>query len=256
MRSTCVFTIAAILAVLATESNAGPGSSSSSGSRASPSASTRETTLGGTGVGSRTSSTAPRRGAASTGLGVGNRSAARPSAVRPYGQQGVRSSVPSRRSLLSAGTPPSPRLTQIIRERERSGPGWIGAAVLIALMSQHDLSASDRSWIQGKIDALDAEGDGDTAEALLPAVQQPMSISGASQPLIIGQSAAISVTSSGKAVDSVACDIEGADTQPVVSSRDRTTSVIWTPEHAGAYILNCRAGDRAERRILRVTSNN
>lgn len=254
MRSTYVFTIAAILAVLATESNAGPGSSSSSGSRASPSASTRGSTLGGTGVGSRTSSTAPGRGAASTGSGAGNRSAARPSAVRPYGQQGVRSS--SRRSLLSAGTPPSPRLTQIIRERERSGPGWIGAAVLIALMSQHDLSASDRSWIQGKIDALGAEGDGDTAEALLPAVQQPMSISGASQPLYIGQSAAISVTSSGKAVDSVACDIEGADTQPVVSSRDRTTSVIWTPEHAGAYILNCRAGDHAERRILRVTSNN
>ena len=256
MRSSYVFTLVAVLALFATESNAGPGSSSSGGSRASSSASTRGTASLGTGAGSRAATSTSVRRAGSTGSSAGNRSSARPAASRPYGQLGARSSVLTRRSLLSAGTPPSPRLTQIIRERESSGPGWVGTAVLIALLSQHDLSAADRNWIQGKIDALGAEGEGVETPALLPPAQRPMSVTGATQPMRAGQNAAIAVAAAGIPADAIACDIEGVATQPVVSIRDRVANFTWTPERAGAFILNCRAGKHTERRVLRVASNN
>lgn len=256
MRSPYAFTLAAALAVLAADSSAGPGSSSSGGSRASAPASTRNAPSIGAGAGSRTASTASVRGATSSRPAAGTRSSARPAASRAYGQLGTRSSLQARRSLLAAGKQPSPRLTQIIRERERSGPGWIGTAVLIALLSQHDLSASDRSWIQGKIDALNAEGEGDEAQALLPPAQRPMSITGATQPLHAGQSATIAVAASGMRADAITCDIEGTAAQPVISGRDRVASLTWTPERAGAYILNCRAGKHIERRVLRVAANN
>lgn len=255
MRSTYAFTLAAVLAILAAESNAGPGNSSSGGSRASSPAATRGGASLGAGAAGRASSTASVRGGGSKGPSAGTRSSARPAAARPYGKLGTRSSLPARRSLLTTGTPPSPRLTQIIRERERSGPGWIGTAVLIALLSQHDLSAADRSWIQGKIDALEAEGEGDEVQALLPPAQRPMSITGVTQPLRAGQSATFAVAAGGIPADAVACDIEGATTQPAVSSRDRVASLTWTPERSGAYIMNCRAGKYIERRILRVAPN-
>lgn len=256
MRSTIALTLATALAILSAESNAGPGSSSSGGSRGSaPAAATRGGTSVAAGAGGRASAPAAR-GATSTGPSASGRSSARPAAARPYGQLGARRSHPARQSLLASGKPPSPHLTQIIRERERSGPGWIGTAVLIALLSQHDLSASDKSWIQGKINALDEEGEDNVAQALLPPVQRPMSITGVAQPLHAGQSTTITVAASGMPADAVACNIEGAAAQPVVSARDRVASLSWTPERAGAYILKCRAGKHIERRILRVAANN
>lgn len=256
MRPTFALTLAAVLAMLATESTAGPGSSSSGGSRASAPASTRGGTSFAAGAGGRASAPTGLRGATSAGPSASGRSSARPAAARPYGQLGARRSLPTRQSLLASGKPPSPRLTQIIRERERSGPGWIGTAVLIALLSQHDLSASDRSWIQGKIDALDTEGEGEVAQALLPPAQRPMSITGATQPLRAGQSTTITVAAGGVPADAVACNIEGAAAQPVVSARDRVASLSWTPERAGAYILTCRTAKYTERRVLRVAENN
>lgn len=256
MRSTFALTLAAALAMLATDSNAGPGSGSSGGSRASSSASTstRSAASIGAGAGSRASSAPSLRGATSAGAGAGMRSAARPAAARPYGQLGTRAASTARRSLLGAGPQPSSRLTQIIRERERSGPGWIGTAVLIALLSQHDLSASDRSWIQDKIDALKGEEGGSAAAALLPAVSRSFTVTGASQLLHIGRAASIDIATSVPAAE-LACQIEGAATQPVVSHSASAANITWTPDRAGAYILNCRAGKHIERRVLRVAAN-
>lgn len=253
MRSAFALTLAAVLAMLATESTAGPGSSSSGGSRASAPTSTRGSSSIGAGAASRAAPAASVRSAA--GSAAGTRTTARPPSARPYGQLGTRSIIPARRSLLASGTPPSPRLTQIIRERERSGPGWIGTAVLIALMSQHDLSAADRNWIQEKIDARDAEEEGDEAQGLLPPSRQPMSLTGATQ-LRAGQSATIAVASGRTPAEAVACYIEGATTQPVVTYRDRVANHTWTPERAGAYIFTCRTDKYTERRVLRVAENN
>jgi len=256
MRSTHALTLATALAMLATESNAGPGSGSSGGSRASTSTSTstRSTASIGPGAGGRASSAPSVRGPTSAGAGAGMRSAARPAAARPYKQLGRQSPSTARRSLLGAGPQPSSRLTQIIRERERSGPGWIGTAVLVALLSQHDLSASDRSWIQGKIDALNEDEEGGGAAALLPAVSRPFTVTGASQPLHIGRAASIDIATSMPAAG-LACQIEGAATQPVVSHGASAANITWTPDRAGAYILNCRAGKHIERRVLRVAAN-
>ncbi|MDF6893604.1 hypothetical protein NLR16_24450, partial [Escherichia coli] len=59
-------------------------------------------------------------------------------------------------------------MAQIIRERESSGPGWLGTAFLVALLSRHDLSDSDRQWLQSKIDALAGEDEADDASGLAP----------------------------------------------------------------------------------------
>lgn len=50
-----------------------------------------------------------------------------------------------------SGPQPSPQLQTIIREKEASGPGWLGTAGLIWLLSQHDLSSSDREWINNRL---------------------------------------------------------------------------------------------------------
>ena len=53
--------------------------------------------------------------------------------------------------LDNSTTKPSPQLQTIIREKESSGPGWIGTGFLIYLLSQHDLSSSDKNWIQSQL---------------------------------------------------------------------------------------------------------
>lgn len=254
MRSTFAFTLAAVLAVLATESNAGSGGSPSGASRASSSTSTRSPASVGPSVGGRASAAA-MRGPGSAGASARTRSPARPAAARPFGQFGARSSNTVRRSLLGAGARPSPRLTQIIRERERSGPGWIGTAVLVALLSQHDLSASDRSWIQNKIDALKGEEEVDAVAALLPPVSRPFTVTGASQPMHAGRPASIDIAAAGISISDLECAIDGATAQPDLSRRGAAAIITWTPDRAGAYILNCRAGKHIERRVLRVAAN-
>ncbi|WP_249354847.1 hypothetical protein [Ralstonia sp. 3PA37C10] len=105
-------------------------------------------------------------------------SASRPSTYRPATNGLARSSTPGARSLgtrgslLEGGAQPSPKMAQIIRERESSGPGWIGTAFLVALLSRHDLSDSDRQWLQTKIDALAGEDEADDAWDLPPLSRQ------------------------------------------------------------------------------------
>ncbi|MEJ1269013.1 hypothetical protein WDV93_25060 [Pantoea ananatis] len=84
---------------------------------------------------------------------------------------GYRPSPTNRQSLLSSNGPqPSPRLQTIIREKEASGPGWVGTAALVWLLSQHDLSSSDREWINSRL----READSDSSS------EQPVPVSGQS----------------------------------------------------------------------------
>lgn len=94
------------------------------------------------------SGSAGKNGSTGSGASAGNKSqnvpqAASGSYARGYG---------GRSMLDNSTTKPSPQLQTIIREKERSGPGWIGTGLLIYLLSQHDLSSSDRQWIQSRLD--------------------------------------------------------------------------------------------------------
>lgn len=176
-------------------------------------------------------------------------------AARPAGRtaSGASTGV-GRRSLLGTGSQPSPRVTEIIRERESSGPGWLGTVFLISLLSQHDLSASDRSWVQEKLAEL--RTDAEDEEPLIPAAKPKvvMTIKGVADPLHIGVPATFSVAAatSGKPLANIACTIDGSNAQPTTTHQTSPATVTWVPEREGAYILNCKAGGRNERRVLRV----
>jgi hypothetical protein len=170
----------------------------------------------------------------------------------------------ARRSLLSQGPRPSNRVTQIIRERESSGPGWIGTAFLVSLLSQHDLSASDRRWIESRIDSLRAEerseeegiGQQSRMQSLKPSVT--MVLTGVDRPLKSGVPAALQLTAAaGKdpAAD-MQCGVTGSGSTHTTLRRPGVLVITWTPEHPGVYILDCTAGGRHERRLLRVAADN
>jgi hypothetical protein len=162
--------------------------------------------------------------------------------------------VQQRRSLISDDGPkPSQKVTQIIRERESSGPGWLGTAFLVAMLSRHDLTSSDRRWIQSRIDAirLSSEASDDEPPALLPAAhpQIAFSFQGLDAPLQLGHAANVSVSANalGKPVP-VTCD------HPAATGQNGRVEFAWTPDAPGVTLLTCKAGEKQERRLVRVIS--
>ena len=158
------------------------------------------------------------------------------------------------RSLLANGPRPSPQVVHVIEERERSGPGWIGISFLVSMLSQHDLSPSDRNWVQGKIDSIKANG-GDAADGPLPASKPKVmfSFAGIDVPLVLGQSAVMSVSAYTDKHVAMApiCTPPAAAT---ISVQHSIADIHWTPATAGVFILTCQAGTHTERRLLRVIS--
>ena len=179
----------------------------------------------------------------------------RPAAATPYRPLGGNTrQIPQRRSLISDDGPkPSEKVTQIIRERESSGPGWLGTAFLVAMLSRHDLTSSDRSWVQSRIDALRLSGDpsDDEQPALLPAVHPKIAFSfqGLDAPLLVGDAASVSVSAHalGKPAP-VTCD------HPAATDQNGRVEIAWTPDAPGVALLTCKAGDRQERRLVRVVA--
>lgn len=209
--------------------------------------------------GSARASSSTSRGSTAVRTGSSIRGFAPSSALRPS-----RTVPAARRSLLSSGTQPSSRVTEIIRERESSGPGWIGTAFLVSLLSQHDLSASDRSWIEGRISSLRAEergeDGGDGPDPLLPPAKPNVAValSGAAVPLESGVPAAMELiaTANGRPATSLECSVKGDTTTRTTLRRPGVLGITWTPDHPGVYILDCTADGHHERRLLRVAAHN
>jgi hypothetical protein len=183
-----------------------------------------------------------------------NRSAAAP-ATRLLGGNTrlVQQRLQQRRSLIADDAPqPSPKVTQIIRERESSGPGWLGTAFLVSVLSRHDLSSSDRSWIQDRIDSIRSSGeaaeDGEPP-ALLPAVHPKIEFTfkGLDAPLHAGEVASVSVSAlaHGQPVP-ITCD------HPAASNHSGHVDIVWTPEMPSVSLLTCKSGERQERRLVLV----
>lgn len=164
---------------------------------------------------------------------------------------GPRSAAPRRSLLGQPGQPqPSPALAQTIRERE-SGPGWIGTAFLIALLSGGGLSASDRGWLESRIASMRDNGE-DQPEVveLLGAVapQVRFQFDGLRDRYAAGDAVAVRVRAvrDGKAVPVSCTDPEGREQ----SGDDLRLS--WGPATAGTDLLACRAGGHLERRLVHV----
>ena len=187
------------------------------------------------------------------------RSASRSSDMRAARNNTQRNGAgsPARRSLL-AGSPsqPSPKVTEIIRERERSGPGWLGTAFLVSLLSQHDLSSSDRSWIEGRINALrDSGEDAEPAPALLSPAAPGVSFryAGLQPQFEAGAEATVTVRAerAGVAVP-VACALPGAQ----LDQGQGEARIEWTPAGPGVQLLSCEAAGHRDRKLLRVAAAN
>lgn len=204
--------------------------------------------------GGKGSSSSGGKSAAAAPKSQGRPSPSKSPAARAGMRGGAGAGVVAPRSLVGGGSPPSPKVTGIIREREtRSGPGWLGTAFLISMLSRHDLSSSDRSWIQGRIGELRAQGVDDRAseEDLLSAVKSPVKFRYAGlQPVYsTGDVVTLSIqaTREGKAIP-VECVFQGAH----VDRLDGSANISWTPVDPGAQVLTCRANGHQERRLLRV----
>ncbi|HFE3442932.1 TPA: hypothetical protein ACF3I9_004398 [Klebsiella aerogenes] len=145
---------------------------------------------------------------------------------------------------------PSPKLQSIIRERENSGPGWIGTGLLVWLLSQHDLSSSDRAWIQQQID--DAGNDTDTeAPPLIEASdtgftwQMPPTIE-AGQPVKIAITA---VAGADKKNVVPVCSVNG-----VVSQVSGNQAILtWTPHDEVNAVIDCSANGWNDMRLIRIS---
>lgn len=199
------------------------------------------------------------RGSTSSGTSSAGRSASRSSDMRAARNNTQRSGAgsPARRSLL-AGSPsqPSPKVTEIIRERERSGPGWLGTAFLVSLLSQHDLSSSDRSWIEGRINSLRESGEDDEpAPALLSPAAPGVSFryAGLQPQFTAGAEATVTVRAerAGVAVP-VACALPGAQ----LDQGRGEARIEWTPAGPGVQLLSCEAAGHRDRKLLRVAAAN
>lgn len=70
-------------------------------------------------------------------------------------------------SLLSGSSQPSPTLQNAIKQKEGGGFGLTHLAILYLLMrdDSHDMSASDRAWVEQKIQEEKANGDTENTES-------------------------------------------------------------------------------------------
>ncbi|WP_089529117.1 hypothetical protein [Pantoea ananatis] len=163
---------------------------------------------------------------------------------------GSRPSPSARQSLLNnSGPQPSPRLQTIIREKEASGPGWIGTAALVWLLSQHDLSDSDREWINSRL----REANSDSSS------EQPAPVSGQSDVsfqwaipshIVSGLPVKIVVTAVryGKAV-LPSCELDDVKSVP----ENNAAVLNWTPEDTFSAVATCRAEGWVDQRLLAVS---
>ena len=159
---------------------------------------------------------------------------------------GSSSSTTPRQSLLSSrGAQPSPRLQTIIRERESSGPGWMGTAGLVWLLSQHDLSSSDREWINNRLREENSENPQPVTEQSDVSFQWsvPASVTNGQPAKIV-----IAAVRHGKVLQP---DCELGD---VKSVHENNAAVLnWTPENTVSAVATCRADGWVDQRLLAVS---
>lgn len=168
------------------------------------------------------------------------------------GGRAARMAAARRSALDGAKSKPSQKVVEVIREKERSGPGWIGTAALVYLLSRHDLSDSDRGWIQGRIDELKAEGEeSGSVPTLLPAALPPVTFrfTGLQPQFERGEKLSVAVRAEAKgAVVPVECELSGA----TVTKLGQETQVTWEAGAEGVSVLSCVAKDHQVRRLVKV----
>lgn len=181
--------------------------------------------------------------------------AARVAGSSAAGFRGLSAARPAA-TLAPAG--PSPQLRTIIREREVSrGPGWLGTAALVWLLSRHDLSDDDRRWVSSQM----SSSYGDTVEdgASVNRVGKNLTFvhEGLPESVQVGQTLHMVIT----AIDekqrhqALSCGITGPGNKPLSAKTDITdlgVSLTWTARQEGIMFLQCEGLAEGERRAIDV----
>lgn len=159
---------------------------------------------------------------------------------------------PVRASLLAGRTQPSARVTQLIREKEGSGPGWVGTALLVRLLSQHDLSDSDKAWIEGRIATQGKEEDQPTPllESVEPSITFHIQGLRPHYPPHTETQLHVRATQGPTEVP-VRCTLAGA----IIQSEGAAVRVKWTPATQGVLLLKCDADGHQHRRLLQARND-
>jgi len=148
---------------------------------------------------------------------------------------------------------PSERLQTIIREREVSnGPGWFGTAALVWLLSQHDLSDSDRSWISSQ---LSSSNDGDGQDASVDRITKALTFTwdGLPEAVKVGQPVKIVVSAVDAKGHHQALDCTITNGSASTTLTENGVVMTWTPATAGMGFLQCDGLSEGERRAVAVT---
>lgn len=263
MRTLVALFVTLFLLSSAAEAGRGAGSMSSRSSSRSSSAVARSSTP------SKSSGTFSGGTTASRTLSRQDNAGTRPhvsippaTANRLFASQIVGSSAAGFRSLsahapvrqtLAAPTKPSPQLQDIIKQHEaQRGPGWLGTAALVWLLSRHDLSAADRSWVSSQI-AQGESGDEKPNSVDRQAKQLTFDWQGLRSTAAIGESVTLRVraTSPNGAAQALTCSSTNGRLGQTFT--DTGVALAWTPAHAGTAILQCDALTEGERRTIAVT---
>lgn len=144
-----------------------------------------------------------------------------------------------------SGPQPSPQLQTIIREKEASGPGWLGTAGLIWLLSQHDLSSSDREWINNRLREENSENPQPVTEQSDVSFQWSVPAT-----FTDGQPAKIVIAAvrHGKVL------LPDCELGDIKSVHENNAAVLnWTPEHTVSAVATCKADGWVDQRLLAVS---
>lgn len=156
-----------------------------------------------------------------------------------------------RRSLLSGSSIPPPKVAQIIREKEsKFGVGLMSGAILMYLLSSHEISSKDKQWVQGKLDGLKANGESidDGLIRITPLVVN-FSYIGLKPQYSIGEN--INITASamdGPNPTLIACSMNNA----TITLRNTSTHISWISNAPAAVILTCESNGHKDYRIIHV----
>lgn len=145
----------------------------------------------------------------------------------------------------SNGLTPSPELSSRIDKLESSRPGWFGvvatSAVIYALMSKPDTSASDRRYLEERLKEAKEE------EARKPAAVSPLKPRGSYlvsynglDDIKINHPAHIQVKSS--PTGHIDCQLVD---DAAITAGNGEANIVWTPKAAGSYVLSCNV-DRVD----------
>lgn len=195
---------------------------------------------------------APPRLSGGTSSGSGNMQyksfkpvSASTSASAPLSRRGM---YQGRGSVLDhSSIKPSERLQTVIRQKESSGPGWVGTGLLIWLLSQHDLSTSDREWVQSRID--EARKDGEDIAPPPPELSDVIFSWVLPEKIVPGQDVIIKAAAIEDKKPLIPdCEINGQHGH----TEDQNTVLEWKTASAVSAVVLCTADGWTDMRLLTV----